>query len=322
MAEISGNNQRAFEGQPLPNPIKVKVTDSKGLAVKGVPVHFELAANHGTATPATVYTDVNGFAQTNWTLGSRLAPVQHMDVSARRGDLSEIISSPIGFTAIIDTPITCTTMIDKDGNSYPGLIIGGRCWDTRNLTSTKYGVSGNPPITQVQDSSAWVLASQLGTEAWCNFQSDPAYGVRNGKLYNWYAVNNANVCPVGWHVPTRTEYQAMFDSLGGNAAASKKIKMNVLYPNNASVPDTGWGLATTQPPLDANNISGFSAASVGSRSEISIYSATDYQDTYFWTSSPVNANTAYAVELKRGISSVTFVTRPKGRGYSVRCIKN
>ena len=36
-----------------------------------------------------------------------------------------------------------------------------------------------------------------------------------GRLYNWYAVDDARgLCPSGWHVPTDGEWTVMTDHLG------------------------------------------------------------------------------------------------------------
>jgi uncharacterized protein (TIGR02145 family) len=39
-----------------------------------------------------------------------------------------------------------------------------------------------------------------------------------GYLYNWYAASNANFAPVGWHVPTQTEFDSLITYLGANSA--------------------------------------------------------------------------------------------------------
>lgn len=45
-----------------------------------------------------------------------------------------------------------------------------------------------------------------------------------GRLYNWYAISDANFCPAGWHVPSNTEWQNLVDYLGGESVAGGKLK--------------------------------------------------------------------------------------------------
>lgn len=312
LEKISGDNQRAFENQPLPNSIKVKVLDSRGVAAKSVPVHFNIKTGNGTVTPSLVLTDQNGFAQANWKLGNRQPPLQELEVRAKRGDLSDINGSPMVFQAFIDTPISCGTMIDKDGNVYPAVIVGGECWMTENLSTRKY--DNNTSIPQRQDSAQWAADGQLGLPAWSNYFNDPAYGLEKGRIYNWYVTNSTTdkVCPAGWHVPTLADYNKMFDSLGGLTQAGRKMKLEGTDVNTWDVPNL------------ANNISGLSIVAAGSREQIppDDYWTGGLKEAIFWTATPFNTTSAYAIRVTNISPAVSIITRPKGRGYSIRCVKD
>jgi uncharacterized protein (TIGR02145 family) len=65
----------------------------------------------------------------------------------------------------------------------------------------------------VSDKDAW---ANLTTGAWCYYENDAKNGVKYGKLYNWYAVNDARgLAPAGWHVPTDYEWEVLSTFLGG-----------------------------------------------------------------------------------------------------------
>ena len=67
---VSGDAQEGLTGDPLAEPLVVRVDDAGGSPVEGVAVTFVPAEAHGTADPATAETDAEGLAQTTWTLGA------------------------------------------------------------------------------------------------------------------------------------------------------------------------------------------------------------------------------------------------------------
>jgi hypothetical protein len=69
LAHVSGAEQNASAGRPLPAPVIVRVLSMRGRPIAGVPVHFATADGQGLADPATVITDTAGRARTLWTLG-------------------------------------------------------------------------------------------------------------------------------------------------------------------------------------------------------------------------------------------------------------
>ena len=72
LALIDGNLQNGTAGEPLPNPIVVKVTDRRGQPVPGQKVVFALVteAPGAKVIPDTAETAPNGTAEARWTLGS------------------------------------------------------------------------------------------------------------------------------------------------------------------------------------------------------------------------------------------------------------
>ena len=69
---VDGNNQNGAAGEPLANPLVVKVTDGRGQPVQGQKVAFALASEAPGAevVPDTAETAANGTAEARWTLGS------------------------------------------------------------------------------------------------------------------------------------------------------------------------------------------------------------------------------------------------------------
>jgi len=102
-----------------------------------------------------------------------------------------------------------TSVSDYDGNIYDVILIGNQIWMGENLKTTHY--SDGTAITNVTDNTGWITAGA----AYCWYENNyDTYGSVYGALYNWKAVDpasngNKNLCPIGWHVPTDTEWTTL-----------------------------------------------------------------------------------------------------------------
>ena len=67
--KVAGDSQIAAAGQPLGQPLVLRVNDAIGHGVAGVNVRFAVAGGSGSVQTASATTDAAGQAQTNWTLG-------------------------------------------------------------------------------------------------------------------------------------------------------------------------------------------------------------------------------------------------------------
>ncbi len=150
------------------------------------------------------------------------------------------------------------TVTDIDGNVYPAVQIGGQCWMAENLRTTTYN-DGNP-IPQVTEDDAWIF---LNSGAWSNYENNAGYDASYGKLYNWYAAANPNMCPQGWHVPSDAEWQQLELALGMPAS-----EVNIVGYRGAAQ-NVGGKMKTTTlweaPNTGATNESGFSGLPGGGR---------------------------------------------------------
>jgi uncharacterized protein (TIGR02145 family) len=186
-------------------------------------------------------------------------------------------------------------------------IIGTQRWMTRNLEVTHY--RNGDLIPEVQDQTTW---NNLTTGAWCYYNNDPALGAIYGKLYNWYAVNDARgLAPQGWHIPSVfSEVQTLSNFLGGATVAGGKLKATgTTYWNS---PNTG-----------ATNSSRFNALGSGFRGTDGTFTGIN-SFTRFWSSSP-NADGVNAFAYSIIASSILFgigISTTRRSGYSVRVIKD
>jgi uncharacterized protein (TIGR02145 family) len=216
---------------------------------------------------------------------------------------------------------TIGPVTDIDGNVYQSICIGNQVWMTQNLNTSKY--RNGDPIQLVTDVNQW---GGLSTGAYCNYDNNSSNSNTYGRLYNWYAlIDQRNICPIGWHIPSKGEWETLINYLGGESVAGGKLK------------ETGtshW----ESPNEGATNESGFTALPAGS-----LYSEWyngywyGYFDSQigsscnFWSSTeaesydPVNGThvvwfytlSSYSTNIE-GISHYMYYLG----GYSIRCIRD
>ena len=87
---VSGADQRAPAGTPLPEPVVVRVVDAGGSPVAEATVTFTPEAGDGTADPAEAPSDAAGLARTVWTLGPAVGG-QTLEASAN--DASALVAA-------------------------------------------------------------------------------------------------------------------------------------------------------------------------------------------------------------------------------------
>jgi hypothetical protein len=100
---------------------------------------------------------------------------------------------------------TKSKSIQKSSKSEPdnkskdlGIVrIGTQAWAVANLNVITF--RNGDSIPEARTSKDWVTAGESGKPAWCYYNNNPANGLKYGKLYNWYAVNDPReLAPVGW----------------------------------------------------------------------------------------------------------------------------
>ena len=215
-------------------------------------------------------------------------------------------------------------VIDIDGNKYKTVIIGNQEWMGENLNVTRFN-DGNK-IPNIVESKMW---ANFLNEAWCNYNNNDSIGSIYGKLYNWEVVNNnKNVCPIGWRIPNKTDWDKLFNTIGGSNIAGSPI-------NGSALREMGqkhWLLKDTS----AFNSTLFSSLPAGLRTtffDSSLFHQLGYY-TCYWSTTNLNNDIkpSFSVILKCGegqipksyISEQTlfgFSYLEKSSGISIRCIK-
>jgi uncharacterized protein (TIGR02145 family) len=215
-------------------------------------------------------------------------------------------------------------LIDIDGNSYKTIKIGSQLWMAENLKVTKY--SNGDTLQNIIEANIW---DRINFGAYCVYDNDISNVVTYGLLYNWYAINNyRNICPCGWHIPNNSDWDILFEILGGEEIAGNKMKesgnIHWLYC------DTSISITEFQ---CGNNSSGFTALPAGIRKgewyhppgEPLVYDVLfelKYHYCFFWIGSDRDEQVSYNLFLGYYSDITRGTNNSKTDGYSVRCIKD
>ncbi len=161
-------------------------------------------------------------------------------------------------------------------------------------------------IPQALSDSDWVKAGRDHKPVWCIYKNDLANGNKFGKLYNWYAVSDPRgLAPVGWHMPSDSEFTVLVNYLGGDKIAGKTMR-------NAS----DWAKRDM-----GNNSSGFSALPGFGRNEDGSFLFLGMFG-YFWSSSKDSDGNAWVRFVKLYYPDLGRFSSSPIRGFSVRCVKD
>ena len=186
-----------------------------------------------------------------------------------------------------------------DGYIYNLVGIGAQCWFKENLRSDNYRNGDVIPGNFI--ASLWASTTS-GKQAVYN--NDNANYVTSGRLYNWYAVNDARgLCPAGFHVPTDGDWTILESALGGASVAGASLKSS----------------PADSPPWDGTNSSDFSAIASGGRYGSGEY-FTSQSDVSWWSSSPVGLKW-YRNIVSQESSMYRYNDSPHS-GLSVRCVRD
>jgi uncharacterized protein (TIGR02145 family) len=104
------------------------------------------------------------------------------------------------------------TFKDIDGNVYKFVTIGDKYLMTENLKVKRY--QNGDSILSAPGADLWSRQKTDKKGAWCYYNNDGSTVSKYGLLYNFYVANDSrNVCPAGWRVPDKTEWEALSSPL-------------------------------------------------------------------------------------------------------------
>ena len=190
-----------------------------------------------------------------------------------------------------------TPTITYSGKNYNTVQIGTQCWLQENLdVGTMIQGGANPSANDI-------------IEKYC-FENSTANCTTYGGLYQWkeamlYGTTEKaqGICPTGWHIPTRVEFETLKAKVTNDGNALKAVGQGT---------ENGAG----------TNTSGFAALLAGQRHYTS--GNFDYfgSNTYFWSSTEKDSWNAYGMDLRTSDGNVGMGSGSKLYGFSIRCLKD
>lgn len=165
---------------------------------------------------------------------------------------------------------------ERDGNVYRTTKIGNQVWMAENL---RYESAGSH----------------------C-YNDDESECEKYGRLYEYAE----GLCPAGWHMPSRAEWNVLFDAVGGTAVAGKALRAV-----------GAWNVENFPLTADDTDAYGFSSLPSG------VYIFGDHENAGFYLSSTLISDAAvYDVGIvgnqdEAAESNALFTT-----AISVRCVKD
>jgi uncharacterized protein (TIGR02145 family) len=157
-----------------------------------------------------------------------------MKASASSGDrtrdyqrCNHIITLPVIITFVSVFLVSCGNA--KRNNNSPSahiaeITIGNQVWMARNFDGVVF--RNGDSIPHVTSTEEWEKAGKEKRPAWCYYENDTSIGRKYGRIYNWYAINDARgFSPDGWHVPTNDELITL-ENFVGSSEAGLRLKCN------------------------------------------------------------------------------------------------
>jgi uncharacterized protein (TIGR02145 family) len=194
----------------------------------------------------------------------------------------------------------CGDDVLHEGYWYNTTSIGGQCWFAENV---RYLPEVSSSAVSDVDPHAYVQYYIQGTDV--SEAQNTSFYHKFGALYNFPAVEQWNLCPGGWHVPTDLEWTEMTNSLGSSQFAGDLMKATYFCD-----------------AYDGSNLSGFSGLPGGYKKANGGFG--EFGSSGYWWSSSPNGSDAWYRHLNF-ISDAEDVLRDGGNqrlGFSVRCVRD
>ena len=291
--------------------ITCKVTPTQ--AATGVTLHIvpKGSSDDRFCTDGTYTPDTSDCEAGDWKWGSFEIEVGDIMIPHKMSEISTMQEMTQEFCASVTTssPDNTARLKDtRDGKYYwAAKLADGNCWMTQNLDfDLSTNVSLEPETSDIK--SAWTpTRSTTATISGYNSNAGLSYNPGDvyyentsgndshyhvGNYYQWNAAtagyngtsdSNQSICPKGWKLPSRSQFQTLIDSV----------------PVNSNLINAPYYM------LRGGRVYNSSLSSVGS-------------DGFYWSSSTYNYNTTYSLSFgpRNMITSYSY----RFYGNMVRCV--
>ena len=232
-----------------------------------------------------------------WTVESGAAAFANADSQSTTVTLTSDATIIANFKKIAQ-PVINTFTDGRDGKSYNWVQIGTQKWMAENMD---FEVTDSKCYDNSADSCAkygrlYDWATAMGLPSNCN--RDDCSGQID--------TPHPGICPNGWHIPTRSEWDTLVNFAGGSSKAGTMLKSEWGWNSSSSVPAGTDEYGFSALPGGYGYSNGFSGVGYGGN----WWSATEYyRDSFVWSR-----------HMSSGNEKVDDSDRDKEYPYSVRCV--
>ncbi len=209
---------------------------------------------------------------------------------------------------VIPNEISYGTLTDsRDGKTYKTVTIGTQTWMAENLN---YDYNEGSAKSYCYNNSADSCAKYGRLYMWSAAMDSAAVFSTAGKGCGYGVeckvtelAEVRGVCPEGWHLPSKDEWNTLFTAVGGTGSAGRSLKSTSGWNNSGNGVDSfGFSvLPAGRYYVDFNNV-GYSA--------------------YFWSSTELNSDDAFSMYFSYDYELAYVDYDSKGDGFSVRCLRD
>ena len=212
----------------------------------------------------------------------------------------KIVSSSSSSSKVTElVEVTVGSMTDsRDGQTYKTVKIGEQVWMAENLnfeTDSSFCYN-NEENNCTKYGRYYTWAAAVG-----KLESECGYG----KTCSLPSGNIQGVCPSGWHLPSKAEWETLFNAVGGSLTAGKVLKST-----------SGW--------VESGNGTdslGFSALPAYGRDDGGHFGI-EGSHAYFWSSAEYYSDSAYSMILYCYDDAAYQDYLNKNYAFSVRCLQD
>jgi uncharacterized protein (TIGR02145 family)/uncharacterized repeat protein (TIGR02543 family) len=312
-AKACADMYRTFEKSVRKYTVAVAVNPANGGTVSRNPDQAHYAAGTKvsvTAIPASGYTFTGWSGASSSTKATLTAPVDRdLTLTANFQYIQQSVQTPTYQPAVptqkptptyqppaptpTQTPTQTQTqtyqrsVVDgsgvltdsRDGKRYRTVVIGGKRWMAENLNY------------------------QISSGSWCYDYSNSNCD-KYGRLYDWNTAKT--VCPAGFHLPLRQEWNNLVAVAGGDRKAGKNLKAK-----------SGW----SGKKGNGTDKFGVSALPGGYRGSGGNFNSAGINGNW-WTATEFSDGLAYFRGMSYNYDGVDEINSDKSYGLSVRCVQN
>lgn len=153
------------------------------------------------------------------------------------------------------------------------------------------------------------------------YDDDAENCTKYGRLYTWFIARS--VCPNGWHLPSKKEFETLLGAVGGTENSAKKLKSSSGWDENGNGQDAFCFSALPAGKVYLNETYGGvvdpDKRFLGIRTSATFWSSTeDGPHDYVFD----RLSNAMSFDLYSGLDFASFGSNSKLHGRSVRCVKD